>query len=120
MKRIAGIFIMLIFLYSTYYDLTIGTLPSEISKASEPTAEQKVIVESTEEKEDTITEEPVTDPFQAVTVEPGNTVLSIVEHLHEGPYPATIQDIIYDFKELNGIEPEEMQIGEEYLFPLYH
>ncbi|MBP3951261.1 hypothetical protein [Bacillus suaedae] len=117
MKRIAGIFIILIFLYSTYYDLTIGTLPSEISKASEPENEQKVSVESTEE--DTMTEEPMSEPFQAVTVEPGNTVLSIVEHLHEGPYPATIQDIIYDFKELNGIEPEEMQIGEEYLFPLY-
>lgn len=119
MKRIAGIFIILLFLYSTYYDLTIGTLPSEISKASEPPDEQELIVESTEQKE-TITEEAMTEPFQAVTVEPGNTVLSIVEHLHEGPYPATIQDIIYDFKELNGIEPEEMQIGEEYLFPLYH
>ena len=63
---------------------------------------------------------PEENNHQEVVIEPGQTVLSIVEHLHDGPYPATIQDVIYDFKELNnGIEPEDIQIGKSYLFPIY-
>lgn len=112
MKRLLAFIILFIFLYSTYYDLTIGTLPNGLSNlATEETLEE---VEDDQEVH-TITEE----PFEIIRVQPGQTVLSVVEHLHTGPIPATIQEIIYDFKELNGIEPEEMQIGHEYLFPLY-
>ncbi|MFC0558083.1 hypothetical protein [Halalkalibacter alkalisediminis] len=116
MKRIGTIFIILVILYSTYYDLTIGTLPNGLSEVTEAVAESVTNSDTTEE---TMTNVEL-DPFQEVMVEPGHTVLSIVEHLHEGTIKATIQEIVYDFQELNdGIRPEEIQIGKTYLFPVY-
>ena len=57
--------------------------------------------------------------YQEVIVEPGYTVLSIVEHLHTGPISASIQEVIFDFQELNpGVSAEKIQIGQTYLFPL--
>ena len=119
MKRIGLLLIILVILYSTYYDLTIGTLPNGL----------KNTVQANTEKETTLPlEQQIEEPespnnneaFQEVVVEPGYTVLSIVEHLHEGPIPASIQEIIYDFEELNpGIKADSLQIGETYLFPLY-
>lgn len=115
MKRIGTIVIILIILYSTYYDLTIGTLPNGRTQAAEQPVSEQSKVPLSENADNTDLE-----PYQEIIVEPGHTVLSIVEHLHEGPIPATIQEIVYDFKQLNGgIEPEDMQIGKAYLFPLY-
>jgi hypothetical protein len=118
MKRIGTIFIILVILYSVYYDLTIGTLPNGLKEVEVTTIEEPGNTDHLIEE----TETPVTfDPFQEVTVEPGHTVLSIVEHLHEGPISASIQEIVFDFQELNnGIKPEEIQIGKTYLFPVYH
>ncbi|WP_227934966.1 hypothetical protein [Alkalihalobacillus deserti] len=118
MKRMGTIFIILVILYSTYYDLTVGTLPNGLTEAAEAITDEEATSTNIAEEETTILE---LDPFQEVTVEPGHTVLSIVEHLHEGTIKATIQEIVYDFQELNGgIRPEEIQIGETYLFPVYH
>ena len=117
MKRIGTLFIILVILYSTYYDLTIGTLPNGLSEVSETSTE---LVNNPDLIEETTTNVDL-DPFQEVMVEPGHTVLSIVEHLHEGTIKATIQEIVFDFQELNGgIKPEEIQIGKTYLFPVYH
>jgi len=117
MKRIGTIFIILVILYSTYYDLTIGTLPNGLTEATETITKENTNSDLTEET--TVLVE--LDPFQEVTVEPGHTVLSIVEHLHEGTIKATIQEIVFDFQELNGgTKPEEIQIGKSYFFPVYH
>ncbi|GAE33436.1 hypothetical protein [Halalkalibacter akibai] len=117
MKRIGTIFIILVILYSVYYDLTIGTLPNGLTEVEVTTIEETETEIVTEE----INASVPFDPFQEVTVEPGHTVLSIVEHLHEGPIPASIQEIVFDFQELNGgTKPEEIQIGKAYLFPVYH
>ncbi|ERN54796.1 hypothetical protein M3689_04610 [Alkalihalophilus marmarensis] len=120
MKRIGFGLIILIILYSVYYDLTIGTLPNGLTAAPEETVD---IEEAESVMTNEVSEEPViTEPFVEVVVEPGYTVLSIVEHLHEGivPFPASIQEVIFDFKHLNqGIEPENIQIGETYKFPYY-
>ncbi|GAE30713.1 hypothetical protein [Halalkalibacter hemicellulosilyticus] len=117
MKRLLAFIFIFIFLYSTYYDLTIGTLPNGLSQRDQ--LEEL----STETKNNEVpTKEVITsndEPYEVIQVEHGQTVLSIVEHLHTGPIPATIQEIIFDFKQLNGIEPEEMQVGHEYLFPIY-
>ncbi|NEU30721.1 hypothetical protein GN156_07990 [bacterium LRH843] len=116
MKRIGVASIVFIILSSIYYDLTIGTLP-DIQASFDKTEQQTVL---------SIDETPTnanmtsTIPSQAIIVEPGYTVLSIVERLHEGPIPASIQEIVYDFKQLNGgTEPEKMIVGNSYLFPLY-
>ncbi|WP_062046345.1 hypothetical protein [Bacillus sp. JCM 19034] len=116
MKRLLAFSALFIFLYSTYYDLTIGTLPNGLSTLSS----EEVLEHDGDLEEDPEVSVITQEPYERIRVQPGQTVLSVVEHLHTGPIPATIQEIIYDFKELNGIEPEEMQIGQEYLFPLYH
>lgn len=118
MKRIGTTFIILVILYSTYYDLTIGTLPNGLIEAKETVSNPMTSSDISEEETFPKVE---LEPFQEITVEPGHTVLSIVEHLHEGTIKATIQEIIYDFQELNnGLRPEEIQIGKTYLFPVYH
>ncbi|KHF41848.1 hypothetical protein [Halalkalibacter okhensis] len=119
MKRIGIFFIILVILYSTYYDLTIGTLPNGLSHtASHPQADSIEQLDVAELQE-TMAEE--FEPFKEMVVEPGHTVLSIVEHLHEGPISASIQEIVHDFQELNGgTKPEEIQIGKKYFFPIYH
>lgn len=105
MKRLALILIILLVFTGIYFDLSKGSLPKKETQTKDPTSEVL--------KETTI-------PFQEVTVQGGYTVLSIVEHLHEGPVPATIQQIIFDFKELNPeTNPDDIQIGKTYLFPLY-
>lgn len=115
MKRIFTIFISFVFIYSIYYDLTTGTLPT---KTIEAQVENDVAVTTEEQKEDEV--EVTNDKrYVEVLVEPGYTVLSVVEHLHEGPIPASIQEIVYDFKQLNNIEPEQMKIGHTYRFPYY-
>ncbi|WP_100372428.1 hypothetical protein [Bacillus sp. FJAT-45037] len=121
MKRIGLGLLVLVILYSVYYDLTIGTLPNglEATTQTEPVKPTTEPPPPAEESEEVTT---MNEPFVEVTIEPGFTVLSIVEHLHEGngPVPATIQEIIYDFKELNpGTEPESIQIGKTYKFPYY-
>ncbi|MDE5413935.1 hypothetical protein [Alkalihalobacterium chitinilyticum] len=107
------IFIIVLFIicYSIYYDLSTGTLP----KAEEPTTN-----ETSSENYPNIVVEEEPFPAQEVVVQNGYTVLSIVEHLHEGPVPASIQQIVYDFQELNpGVAADNIQVGKTYLFPLY-
>ncbi|ARK29366.1 hypothetical protein [Halalkalibacter krulwichiae] len=117
MKRIGTILIILVILYSTYYDLTIGTLPNGLTEAAETNIDEMTTESLSDESENLVQFE----PFQEVTIEPGQTVLSIVEHLHEGPISASIQEIVFDFQELNdGLKPEDIQIGKTYLFPVYH
>ncbi|MCM3761465.1 hypothetical protein M3212_11790 [Alkalihalobacillus oceani] len=117
MKRLVTVAVVSMILYCTYYDLSIGTLPNGLTKAAETEQEEQ----SHPGGEQPVPPPLAQAPYQEVIVEPGHTVLSIVEHLHEGPIPASIQEIVYDFKELNqGLEPEDMQIGKVYRFPLYH
>ncbi|WP_236035086.1 hypothetical protein [Alkalihalobacterium elongatum] len=108
------IFIIILFIvgYSIYYDLSTGTLPK---------ADKSSIEETTGDHYSNVTiEEEEHFPAQEVVVQNGYTVLSIVEHLHEGPVPASIQQIVYDFQELNpGVTADNIQVGKTYLFPLY-
>lgn len=107
------IFIIILFIicYSIYYDLSTGTLP----KADKPTTSET----SSENYPNIVVEEELF-PAQEVVVQNGYTVLSIVEHLHDGPVPASIQQIVYDFQELNpGVAADNIKVGKTYLFPLY-
>ncbi|KQL53530.1 hypothetical protein AN964_08495 [Heyndrickxia shackletonii] len=106
MKKFVALIVAIIVLYSVYYDLKIGTIPaathaSEVKTPQETTAKPTV-------------------PFQLKEVEPGETVLTIVEQLEKGPLSVPINKVIHDFQKLNnGIKPEEIQIGQEYKFPVY-
>ncbi|AIM15620.1 MULTISPECIES: hypothetical protein [Neobacillus] len=107
MKKLVGLILVILTIYVIFIDLTVGTIPS-VSKTT---------VESTIED----TKEPKSDipSFQA-KVNPGETVITIVEHHLNQPLPIPISDLIKDFQQLNpGIKPEEIQIGSTYHFPDY-
>ncbi|MGV3464829.1 MAG: hypothetical protein ACO1OT_05990 [Heyndrickxia sp.] len=106
MKKFVALVAAIIVLYSVYYDIKIGTIPA-VSHASE--------VKKTPQK----TTKPTT-PYQLKMVQPGDTVLTVVEQLQKGTLSVSIEQVIHDFQKLNnGIKPEEIQIGQEYKFPVY-
>ncbi len=103
MKRIVALFIISIIVYSIYYDLTEGTIQS--SHAS--------IQLSTESEANEV-------PYVTRQIQRGDTVISIAENIHQGPLPVSIERLIEDFQMLNeDIQPDEIQIGQHYQFPLY-
>lgn len=102
MKRfLTGCSILLI-LYVVAYDLKIGTLPQT----------QPVNAEiQTVEKD--------SNNYRTYEAGPGDTLISVVEELNTyGGY--TITSMIRDFKSLNpGVNPENIQLGKTYKFPVY-
>lgn len=92
MKRLVLLIIICIIGYSVYFDIKFGTLP-HIAEAK---------IEKTSEK------------YYNVQIEPGDTVISLIEK-EEGSLPVSIEQIIKDFKKLNnGLEPEKIKIGQTY------
>lgn len=113
MKNIAALFAGLIVIYSMYYDLTIGTLPSV--EADPPLINEQLIVPKQVDKKT------ANLLYTLIEINPGDTVLSIQEQLNDDvPLPVSIQQIVSDFIEFNnGIKPEQIQVGKSYKFPLY-
>lgn len=108
MKKLFIPVILLISIYSIYYDLSIGTLPTKTLAA----------VQNNDSNNNTTTSNEI--PAEYIVVEPGYTVLSIVEELHGDPVNATIQQIVVDFEALNpGTKANKIQVGKQYLFPIY-
>lgn len=105
MKKIAVALFIFTLIISIYTDLTKGSLP----------ANRHVQVEEVKE----VKNPTPGHPFYKATIMPGQTLLSIVEQKH-GKAPVPIKKMIEDFQKLNpGVTPEKLQIGEEYLFPIY-
>ncbi|MFE8703177.1 hypothetical protein ACFYKX_21595 [Cytobacillus sp. FJAT-54145] len=110
MKRLAGLIMLVLIIYSIYYDLSHGTLPAM--------SEQKEEVVS-EVVENEIVEDTKIVFFEKV-VGKGDTVLSIVEESLDSSIPVSIQQVVQDFEELNkGLKPEQIQYGKTYKFPDY-
>lgn len=109
MKKLFGFLFAILVIYVIYFDLTIGTLPASNSKQ----VDAKV--------ETTVTKKHKSDiPSFDAEVQPGQTVISIVEHELKKPLPVSITDLIEDFRKLNpGQTPEKIQIGSTYHFPDY-
>lgn len=107
MKRIFLFLFGLLTIYVIYIDLTAGTLPKDETQAPEQSIETMLKLENT------------IDAFEA-EVEPGETLISIVENHIKKPLPVSIDELIKDFQSLNqGIAPEKIQIGSTYQFPDY-
>jgi hypothetical protein len=106
LKKFAAFIVVIVVLYSVYFDIKVGTIPS-VSFASE--------IQTHKEKPS----EPAI-PYQAIKVKPGDTVLSVVEQLQAESLQVSIDQVISDFIKLNnGIKPVEIQIGQIYKFPVY-
>lgn len=106
MKKLFILLFSVLIIYVIYMDLSVGTLPNQTQKAETVASVQ-----------------PQTDtgiPAFRAKVEPGETVISIVEHHINKALPVSIQDLIKDFKSLNpGKSAENIQIGSTYFFPDY-
>ena len=89
--------------WTSYYDVTKGTLTflgSELPTQHISTVNTGV-------------------NYKTVHIQPGDTVLSIYEKLNPTSEVA-IQKVITEFSTLNkGVDPNHIQIGKDYKFPLY-
>lgn len=103
MKKFLGLCLAALVIYTMYYDLHFGTLPqSPKAHASQSSVKQEK-----------------TMPSKEVDVQPGATVLSIVEHLNRKP-SVPIKQIVSDFEKLNpGVQANNITIGKTYNFPIY-
>lgn len=109
MKRLVGILFTAIVLYSIYFDLSHGTLPSAITKDQSTTANANANTDKNEQS--TVFER---------EVKTGDTVLSIIEDELNQSISVPITEVISDFTELNnGVTPQEIQPGKSYKFPNY-
>ncbi|MFE8695420.1 hypothetical protein ACFYKT_03490 [Cytobacillus sp. FJAT-53684] len=104
MKRLVALLLSALTIFVIYYDLSKGTLPTD----DEPIIEAASMTN-------------ITEAFFEKKVNPGETVLSIIEQKMNGPLPVSITDVIIDFSNLNnGLKPEELKYGETYKFPVYN
>ncbi|WP_461202368.1 type IV pilus assembly protein FimV [Anoxybacillus sp. TBDG-1] len=59
-------------------------------------------------------------PYREVTIQRGDTLLSIVEREMNGQLPVSIDKLIADFEALNPhVNAHSLQIGKTYLIPQY-
>lgn len=100
MNRVFVLMFIAICIYAIYFDFTIGTLPK---------AEEKEVDAMDSDLK-----------YAYVTVEPGDTVLSLIEEVAGFPSGVPIEKMINDFVDLNGILPEQIQPGVTYKIPVYH
>lgn len=108
MKKLLFLLLILIVCTSIYYDITEGTLFTQTIESNSGSTSLP--------SSDTLDDQSKIE----VTVEPGQTVLSVVEKLHDGPVPASIEQISKDFEKLNnGLSPESIQVDKSYFFPVY-
>lgn len=110
MKKLFAFLFIILIIYVVYFDLTVGTLPS--TRTQQVNAKVETITKPAAADADT--------PSFKAKVNPGETVISIVEHQIKKPLPVSITELIEDFRKLNpGQTPEKIQIGSTYHFPDY-
>ncbi|GAA0341355.1 hypothetical protein GCM10008967_34670 [Bacillus carboniphilus] len=109
MKRTLLIITALLFAISLYYDIKVGTL----SMIKPIRAAQGEVME--------VTTSPSNHPLYIEhLVTSGDTVLSVVEKNLNEPLPVGIEQVVQDFITLNQIQPEKIQAGKVYKFPIYN
>jgi hypothetical protein len=106
MKKFGTVFILFLFLYCIYFDLKIGTLPQ--AKAEPPPAQAAY------------SEQPASQAYKEVQIQPGETMLTILERIHNGSIPVAIEQAVNDFEQLNdGVSAHSIKAGQTYRFPSY-
>ena len=107
MKKAISAFVLCLAIYIIYYDVTTGTL---ITSTKATTASEHMTDGKTN----------INIPYQTVTIQPGDTLLSIMERQQNGPIPVPIDKAIADFEALNpGKKAQTLQIGKKYKIPVY-
>lgn len=100
MKKVFLFLVLIAICAIAYHDVTKGTIY---------TASVKKTIKQTNEL-----------PYREVTVQRGDTLLSIVEREMNGKLPVSIDRLIDDFQTLNPhVNAQSLQIGKTYRIPLY-
>lgn len=108
MKKLLGVLFIFLLIYIIYFDLTVGTIPLPAS--------QNAVMAGTVVKQ----KPQLAIPYFEEKVNPGDTLITVVEQQLKKPLPVSIVDLIHDFKVLNsGQSSETIQIGKTYRFPDY-
>ncbi|MFA8439591.1 hypothetical protein [Pueribacillus sp. YX66] len=98
MKRFSLFLLFCLIIYTSYLDLSKGTLYLN-SKSEEETNIQI--------------------PYDEIVVLPGETVLSVLERIN-GTLPVSIEQALQDFAVINpSVDPMLIQAGKRYKFPVY-
>ncbi|MFG6114316.1 hypothetical protein ACGTN9_03930 [Halobacillus sp. MO56] len=116
MKKLGLFILIILLLVSLYKDLTVGTTinrsesDNKVNTTEDPPPPQADILEPPLRFNQKV----------PVKVKAGDTVLSIMEQLHNGVYYHPMDDMLEDFQQLNpGIDPSSLTIDKVYYFPLY-
>ncbi|GGE74104.1 hypothetical protein [Priestia taiwanensis] len=114
-KKLVFLISILMLGYIIFYDIKVGTL-SLTTPSSHVSPEEKSVQTSTTTKKQT---QP-TIPYREIEVKSGDTLLTILEQLHNNRKLPPIKQITDDFKTLNtSISPTKLTIGKTYKFPIY-
>jgi hypothetical protein len=106
MKNLLVLLVFFLVIYSIYFDLSVGTLPHTDTAKVEAVAKSKAKIPNI--------------PYFKEKVEPGDTLITIVEHQIKKPLPVSMARLIHDFKALNPDQSaDNILIGKSYLFPDY-
>ncbi|QTM99844.1 hypothetical protein ERJ70_11390 [Sediminibacillus dalangtanensis] len=115
-KTVVTLFIIL-FIVSIFKDLTVGTLNGAQQRTEEQPANPS---NSHKPSQKAPQQDQIAYQVIEVEVRPGDTVLSIIEEINRAEAVLAIDSIVTDFQKLNpGTDPQQIQPGETYLFPLY-
>ncbi|MDY0408454.1 hypothetical protein ACFFIS_02740 [Virgibacillus soli] len=103
LKRLCTYALIILFVISIYYDLTVTNKVPTIDNSTIPNNN----VESFHVKK--------------VKVSRGDTLLSVVEQINQGiSGHLNMEEIIMDFKTSNpNIDPYKLEVGKYYYFPIY-
>ncbi|NLP50967.1 hypothetical protein [Bacillus sp. RO1] len=108
--------LILVTIYSIYYDLSSGTIPEPATPVAAPVP----ITSPDTESESSTLSSPTNNLYIEVEIKAGDTVLTVAEKIANKPIPVSITQLVEDFQNLNdGITPEKIQIGKTYKFPVY-
>ena len=100
MKKLLILFMLVAICAIAYHDVTKGTIH---------TIHAEKTVKQTNEL-----------PYREVTVQRGDTLLSIVERDIDGKLPVSINQLIVDFQTLNPhVNAHSLQVGKTYRIPYY-
>lgn len=114
MRPLVLLVLFIIVLVSVRVDLTAGTIPQYDMTSGEQAEPSSTVHEEPEPPEEALT-------YQEVVVEPGQTVYSVVQKLHEPePFTIPLHDVLVHFEQLNpGVSSHNLLAGEVYKFPVY-
>ncbi|GAC89634.1 LisM domain containing protein [Anoxybacillus flavithermus NBRC 109594] len=100
MKKVVTLLIFIAICAIAYHDVTDGTIHT-------------IRAEKTNKRTNEL-------PYREITVQRGDTLLSIIEREMNGKLPVSIDQLITDFQALNPhVNAHSLQAGKTYRIPLY-